>query len=110
MPDMLHSVLLILVIAAVTALLRFLPFILFPPGKQTPGFIVYLSKVLPYSIIGMLVVYCLKNVSLFSAPFGIPELIAVALVVGTYLYKRNTLISIAAGTICYMLLVQLVFV
>ena len=99
----------ILVIAAVTAALRFIPFILFSGDKQTPEIISYLGKVLPYSIMAMLVVYCLKSVNLLSFPFGIPELIGVAAVVLLHIWKRNTLISIAGGTVCYMLLIQFVF-
>lgn len=99
----------ILVIAAVTAALRFIPFIVFSGDKQTPEIISYLGKVLPYSIMAMLVVYCLKSVNLLSFPFGIPELIGVAAVVLLHIWKRNTLISIAGGTVCYMLLIQFVF-
>ena len=99
----------VLVIAAVTAALRFIPFIVFSKGKQTPEIISYLGKVLPYSIMAMLVVYCLKSVNLLSFPFGIPELIGVAAVVLLHIWKRNTLISIAGGTVCYMLLIQFVF-
>lgn len=99
----------VLVIAAVTAALRFIPFFVFSSGKKTPDVILYLGKVLPYSIMAMLVVYCLKGVNLLSFPFGLPELIGVLIVVLLYIWKRNTLISIAGGTVCYMLLVQLVF-
>lgn len=104
-----YSLLQIGVIAVCTALTRFLPFLIFLAGKKRPAFITYLGKALPYAIMGMLVVYCLKNVSVVSAPFGLPELIAVALVVGLHLWRHNTLLSIFAGTVCYMLLVQLVF-
>lgn len=97
------------VIAAVTAALRFLPFVIFR-GKKTPPFLVYLGKVLPFAIMGMLVVYCLRGVSFFSAPYGLPELIACALVAALHIWKRNTLLSIVGGTVCYMLLVQWVFV
>lgn len=99
----------IMVIAAVTALLRFIPFIIFSGNRKTPAYITYLSGVLPYAIMGMLVVYCLKNVSIFCAPFGIPELLAGACVVGLHLWKRSTLLSIAAGTAVYMILIQGVF-
>ena len=99
----------ILVISAVTAALRFIPFFIFSKDNKTPEIITYLGKVLPYSIMAMLVVYCLKSVNLLSAPFGIPELIGVIAVILLHIWKRNTLISIAGGTVCYMLLVQLVF-
>ncbi|MCH5273558.1 MAG: branched-chain amino acid transporter permease [Lachnospiraceae bacterium] len=88
---------------------RFLPFLLFRPNKKTPRYIQYLGKALPAAIFGMLVVYCLKNVSVLTGSHGLPELIAIALVVVLYLWKRNMLLSIAGGTICYMLLVQTVF-
>lgn len=77
--------------------------------KNTPKVVLYLGEVLPYAIMGMLVVYCLKNVSLFRGSHGIPEAISVALVVLLHKWKHNTLFSIAAGTVCYMLLVQMVF-
>ena len=92
-----------------TMLTRFLPFILFPAGKPTPKFIRYLGKALPGAVFGMLVVYCLKNVNILGGSHGLPELIAIAIVVGLHLWKRQMLLSIAGGTVCYMLLVQLVF-
>lgn len=108
MPD-LHSALIIAVCALVTAGLRFLPFAVFGENRKTPPLIAYLGQVLPYAIMGMLVVYCLKDVDLTAAPFGIPEAIGCAVVALLHLWKRNTLLSIGAGTVCYMLLVQLVF-
>lgn len=105
----LHAVLMVAVTAAVTALLRFLPFLIFGGEKQTPPYVIYLGKVLPYAIMGMLVVFCLKNVTLAAAPHGIPELIAGAVVVLLHVWKRKTLLSIIAGTVCYMLLIQFVF-
>ena len=104
-----HSALLVAVMAAVTIVIRFLPFWVFGDGRETPPCITYLGKVLPYAVMGMLVVFCLKNVSLAAAPHGVPELIAGTLVVLLHVWKRNTLLSIAGGTACYMLLVQLVF-
>lgn len=103
-----HSIALVAVMALVTAGLRFLPFVLLR-GKQTPPFIAYLGKVLPFAIMGMLVVYCLKDVSFTAAPFGIPEIVGCAAVTLLHIWKRNTLLSIGAGTLCYMLLVQFVF-
>ena len=91
-------------------LLRFLPFFVFGSGKETPKFITYLGKYLPYAIMGMLVVYCLKGISFVTAPHGLPELIAVAAVVLLHLWKRNTLLSIGGGTVLYMILIQVVFV
>lgn len=104
-----NGVFMIAVIAAVTALLRFIPFLIFSGNRKTPPYITYLSSVLPYAIMGMLVVYCLKNVNLLSAPFGLPELLAGGAVVGLHLWKRNTLLSIAAGTAVYMVFIQAVF-
>ena len=108
MPD-LHSALMIAVIALVTAALRFLPFLIFGEKRKTPPLISYLGQVLPYAIMGMLVVYCLKGVSLAAAPFGTPELIGCSVVTLLHIWRRNTLLSIGAGTVCYMLLVQLIF-
>nr|MBQ8244697.1 branched-chain amino acid transporter permease [Oscillospiraceae bacterium] len=105
----LHSALTVAVVALVTAGLRFLPFLIFRENRTTPPLITYLGQVLPYSIMGMLVIYCLKDVSLVRAPFGIPEAIGCAFVALLHIWKRNTLLSIGAGTVCYMLLVQLVF-
>lgn len=93
-----------------TVLTRFLPFLLFPAGKPTPKYIRYLGKVLPAAVFGMLVVYCLRNVSIFSGSHGLPELLSIAVVVILHLWKRQMLLSIAGGTVCYMLLVQMVFV
>ena len=92
-----------------TLITRFLPFIVFPAGKPTPKYIQFLGKFLPAAVFGLLVIYCLRNVSLVSGSHGIPELISIAVVIGLHLWKRQILISIAGGTICYMLLVQLVF-
>lgn len=92
-----------------TALTRFLPFLLFPAGRPTPRYIRYLGAVLPAAVFGLLVVYCLRDVSLLSGSHGIPELISIAAVVGLHMWKRQMLLSIAGGTVCYMLLVQLVF-
>lgn len=92
-----------------TILTRALPFLLFPAGKPTPRYVQYLGKVLPAAVFGLLVVYCLKNVSLFAGSRGIPEMISIALVAALHLWKRQMLWSIAGGTACYMLLVQFVF-
>ena len=105
----LHAGLMIAVIALVTAALRFLPFWIFRDNRKTPPLISHLGKVLPFAIMGMLVVYCLKDISLTGAPFGIPELAGCAVVTALHVWKRNTLLSIGAGTVCYMLLVQFVF-
>ena len=104
-----HAILLIAVAALVTMGLRFLPFLIFGENRKTPPLVAYLGQVLPFSIMGMLVVYCLKDISLSAAPFGVPEFIGCAVVAGLHAWKRNTLLSIGLGTVCYMLLVQLVF-
>lgn len=103
-----YVVIMIAIMAVVTMLLRFIPFMIFGERK-TPAYIDFLGKYLPYAIMGMLVVYCLKGMSFTSAPFGIPEIIAVAVTAGLHVWKRNTLISIVCGTVCYMLLIQFLF-
>lgn len=92
-----------------TAITRFLPFLVFPAGKPTPKYIRYLGKVLPPAIFGLLVVYSLRNVDILSGNHGIPELLAVLLVMGLHVWKRQMLLSIAGGTVFYMVLVQMVF-
>jgi branched-subunit amino acid transport protein AzlD len=104
-----QQIITIIVVVIGTMITRFLPFIIFPAGKPTPKYIQYLGKVLPAAVFGLLVIYCLKNVSIFSGSHGIPELIAIAVVIGLHLWKRQMLISIAGGTVCYMLLVQMIF-
>ena len=104
-----HDVLLIVVAVLVTMATRFIPFLIFGENRKTPPIIEYLGKVLPFAIMGMLVVYCLKDVSVLSAPYGLPEIIACAVVAALHVWKRNSLLSIGGGTVCYMLLVQLVF-
>lgn len=103
----------IITIAAVvlgTMITRFIPFIVFPAGKPTPKYIQYLGKALPGAVFGLLVIYCLRNVNIFTGTHGIPEAVAIAVTAGLHLWKRQMLLSIAGGTIIYMLLVQFVFV
>ena len=104
-----HDILLVAVAVLVTMATRFLPFLIFGEKRKTPPVIEYLGTVLPCAIMGMLVVYCLKDVSFLSNPFGLPELISCAVVAALHVWKRNSLLSIGGGTVCYMLLVQLVF-
>lgn len=92
-----------------TAVTRFLPFLLFPAGRPTPKYVQYLGKVLPAAVFGLLVVYSLKDVSILTGSHGIPELISIVLVIVLHVWKRQMLLSIAGGTVCYMLLVQFVF-
>ena len=101
------AVIIIAVMSVVTMLIRFLPFLVF--RKRTPKYVSYLGRVLPPAIIGMLVIYCLKDITPTLYPFGLPELIACACVVGVQVWRRNSLISILSGTIIYMLLIGFVF-
>lgn len=109
MSSVLYSLLLIAVVSAVTAFIRFLPFVVFRDSSKTPKALEYLGGVLPGATMGMLVVYCFKGTVVTAWPFALPELIATAAVVATYLWKRNILISIGLGTVLYMVLVQSVF-
>lgn len=103
------SFFIILVVAVTTFVTRVIPFLLFPKGKEIPKTVQYLGKVLTPAVIGMLVVYCLKDTRVVETPYGIPELIAIVVVVGLHLWKRNNLLSIGAGTVLYMFLIQGVF-
>lgn len=104
-----QQIITIALIVLATMLTRFLPFLVFPADKPTPKYIQYLGKVLPSAVFGLLIIYCLKNVSILDGSHGIPELISIALVILLHLWKHQMLLSIAGGTVCYMLLVQLVF-
>lgn len=106
---MTEKILAIAIMSAVTVLLRFAPFWVFGEKRKTPKIISYLGTVLPHAIMGMLVVYCLKDISFTSHPFGIPEILCCIVVAAIHIWKRNTLLSIGVGTVAYMLLVQLVF-
>ena len=91
-------------------LTRFLPFILFPSEKHTPRFVRFLGRYLPSAVFGMLVVYCLKDVKLTAGTHGLPELIGIAVTVILHLWRKNMMLTIAGGTIAYMVLIQLVFI
>ncbi len=104
-----RTLLAVALIALITALLRFLPFMLFGAKRAVPKFIEHLGRLLPAAIMGMLVVYCLKDVRFTSTGEYLPALLSCLVVAVSYLWKRNTLISIVAGTLCNMLLVQLMF-
>jgi len=99
----------IAIIALGTIITRFLPFILFPTGRAMPPYVRYLGKALPPAVFGLLVVYCLKGTTVLIGNHGLPELIAICFILGLHLYKRKMLLSIAGGTVCYMLLVQFIF-
>ena len=107
MIDILHSTQIVAVVACVTAAIRFSPFVIF--RKKTPKVVLYLGEVLPYAIMGMLVVYCLKDAAAAAPAVWLPALAGVAVTVGLHLWKGSTLASILGGTVCYMVLVQLVF-
>ena len=104
-----YKIALIAVAALVTMSTRFLPFLIFGEKRKTPELILYLGKVLPCAIMGMLVVYCLKEVTPLAYPYGIPEAMGILFVAGLHLWKRNSLLSIGAGTVFYMILVQVIF-
>ncbi|MBQ7860613.1 MAG: AzlD domain-containing protein [Clostridia bacterium] len=104
-----HQLITVALIILATAIMRFLPFVLFPDNKPTPRFIHYLGVVLPAAVFGLLMVYALKGVNVLDGSHGIPELIGIAVTAGVHLWKKQMLLSISAGTICYMLLVQFVF-
>ena len=104
-----HSILIVAVVAIVTIALRFLPFFIFGGKRKTPEVILYLGKVLPYAIMGMLVIYCLRSITAAGMEAAIAQLLGCFVVVVLHLWKRNTLISIIGGTVFYMILVQMVF-
>ncbi len=97
------------IMVILTALLRFLPFIVFNGKRKTPAIIEKLGRTLPYAVMGMLVIYCLKGISFTSVSDFLPELIGCLVVALLYIWRKNTLLSIMAGTLCYMALVQFVF-
>lgn len=99
----------ILAVVAGTMLTRFLPFLIFPEGRKPPKYITYLGTVLPYAVIALLVVYCLRD-AVFASWHGLPELLAIAFIVLLHRWRKNTLLSIAGGTVLYMALVQNIFV
>lgn len=109
MLDTVSSLVMILAVAIATFATRAASFIVFPKGKEIPPKVLFIGRVLPPAIIGMLVVYCLRSTSVLAYPYGMPELIAGLTVVALHVWKRNIFLSIGAGTILYMVLVQMVF-
>lgn len=107
--SLMEQVIMICMVILGTMITRFVPFLIFTSDKPTPKYVQYLGKMLPSAALGMLVIYCLKDVSLFKENHAIPELISIMVVVLLHLWKRQMLISIAGGTIFYMILVQLIF-
>ena len=104
-----QQIITIALVALATMATRFLPFLLFPPGKPTPKYIQFLALFLPPAVFGLLVIYCLKDTNFLSGNHGLPELLSIAAVIALHCFKRQMLLSIAGGTICYMLLVQFIF-
>ena len=110
MPDYTHALIVMLVMGGCVLLTRILPVIIFGRSERVPEFILYLGKVIPYTAMGLLIVYCLRDVSILGGTHGVPELIAMAVVVASYLWKRNTIVSVVLGTAMYMVLLQMVFI
>ena len=104
-----QHVITIAICALGTMATRFLPFVIFSEKRESPKYVQYLGKALPSAIFGMLVVYCLKNISIFSGNHAVPEAVSIALTALLHFWKRQMLLSIAGGTVCYMILVQLIF-
>ena len=104
-----QQIIIVAMVVLGTAVTRFLPFLVFPSGKPTPKYVQYLGRVLPAAVFGLLVIYCLRDVSVFTGNHAVPELISIVLILILHFWKRQMLLSIAGGTICYMLLVQFIF-
>lgn len=109
MPDYRHAMIIILVMGVMTLATRILPVLIFGRGEKVPDYIMYLGRVVPYTAMGLLIVYCLKDVQILEAPHALPEIISLAAVCLTYLWKRNSIFSVVIGTVLYMILVQRVF-
>lgn len=109
MPDMRHAMIIILVMGLMTLATRILPVMIFGRGERVPDYILYLGKVVPYTAMGLLIVYCLRDVQVTESPHALPELISITAVTLTYLWKRNTILSVVVGTVLYMILIQKVF-
>ena len=109
MTDYRHALMIILIMGIVTLATRILPVLIFGRGERVPDFILYLGRTVPYTAMGLLIVYCLRDVSFISGSYAIPEIVALAAVAITYIWKKNTILSVATGTLLYMILVQAVF-
>lgn len=109
MTDYRHAMIVIIVMGLAVLATRIVPVLIFGRGEKVPEFILYLGRVVPYTAMGLLIVYCLKDMPVLEAPHGLPELISLAVVTLTYLWKRNTILSVIIGTVLYMFLVQSVF-
>lgn len=104
-----HAMLIIAVMGGAVLATRILPVLVFGRSEKIPEFILYLGKVIPYTAMGLLIVYCLRDVSIVHGSHGLPELIALTAVTASYLWKRNTIFSVIIGTVIYMFLLQMVF-
>ena len=109
MTDSGHAIIVIAVMGLAVLATRIVPVLVFGRGEKVPEFILYLGRVVPYAAMGLLIVYCLRDMPVLEAPHGLPEIIALAVVTGTYLWRRNTIFSVVIGTALYMFLVQSVF-
>ncbi|MBR1986989.1 MAG: AzlD domain-containing protein [Mogibacterium sp.] len=109
MTDTSHAMTVIAVMGLAVLATRIVPVLIFGRGEKVPEFVLYLGRVVPYTAMGLLIVYCLRDMPVLEAPHGLPELIALAAVTVTYLWKRNTIFSVVIGTVLYMFLVQSVF-
>ena len=109
MTDYGHAMIVILVMGLAVLATRIVPVLIFGRGEKVPEFILYLGRVVPYTAMGLLIVYCLRDVPVFDAPHGLPELIALAVVAVSYIWKRNTIFSVVIGTALFMFRVQSVF-
>jgi branched-subunit amino acid transport protein AzlD len=109
MTDYRHAMIVIAAMGLAVLATRIVPVLIFGRGEKVPDFILYLGRVVPYTAMGLLIVYCLRDMPVLEAPHGLPELISLAVVTVTYLWKRNTIMSVVIGTALYMFLVQSVF-
>ena len=109
MADYRHAMIIMIVMGLMTLATRILPVLIFGRSEKVPDFILYLGKVVPFTAMGLLIVYCLRDVSVFSGSHAIPEILALAVVAASYLWKKNSILSVVVGTIVYMFLVQKVF-
>lgn len=109
MTDHRHAMIVIAVMGLAVLATRIVPVLIFGRGEKVPEFILYLGRVVPYTAMGLLIVYCLRDMPVLEAPHGLPEIISLAVVTGTYLWKRNTILSVVTGTVLYMFLVQSIF-
>ncbi|MBO6128827.1 MAG: AzlD domain-containing protein [Pseudobutyrivibrio sp.] len=104
-----HEIIVMLAMGIATLATRILPVLIFGRGKKVPDYILYLGKVVPYTAMGLLIVYCFKDLSITTKPHALPELIGMVIVVASYLWRRNTILSVVIGTVAYMIMVQFIF-